>query len=424
MILTDILEVLYAPTRVFKRVIENPKYLGVLLILLLFLGAQVAFQYSQFSKTFTEQTAPTIDQFPQVINSTLWQTSPDASVSDSIDVYNYSIYVASLGSPVNPLSYFSIFGNTSLQIDATDTDSFSAALGNYFDVNCGPGGFQNLSLTVKIVEPQQVPQSANLTLYTLSDTDFFRQDITPYLSDTATLDEWNNLTITVGPAAPDWTSNGNANWSNVTSIQLDFEFPADSNPTVRVGGLFFHGQYVTPIEASGVLFLLQFLQVYGLQFIITWFLLTGLIYLLFRAFKSTVVWKPLFIAVGFALLVLVIRGLLFLAITPALPTTYYPYDLSFGVRFDTYGTLFYPAEAVGTLTAQSQAAYNSIEAMSATFKAAAAIIFVAIYVWLGALATTVIGSVKPEFSMVKRVLISAVGIGATILLLLLLVGFA
>jgi hypothetical protein len=424
-IINDILEVIYAPARLFKRVFENPKYLGVLLILVFFLGAQVAFQYAQFSKTYTEQTAPTVDQFPMVINATLWQSSPNINISDNFnDFFNYSIHVASLGAPVNPMSYYNIFGNSSLEIGAINNNSLTATLEDYLVVDCGPDGFQNISMIIKIVEPQEIPQNVTLTLYTLSSTDFFQRDITHYFQDTSTNDLWNNLTLSVGPHAQNWASAGDANWSNVTALQLDFEFSADTNPTVRIGGLFFGGQYLTPIETGGMLFLLQFMQAYALQFVFTWFLLTGLIFLLFKVFKSTVVWKSLFVVVGFALFVLVIRAVLFVATTIVLPPINYPYDLSFGIRFDILGTLTYPAEAVGTLSTQSQAAYNSIVAMTQTFKTAMAIIFLAAYVWLGGLVTFIIGTAKPEFSIIKRVLISVVSIGVIILLLLLLVGFA
>jgi hypothetical protein len=48
--------------------------------------------------------------------------------------------------------------------------------------------------------------------------------------------------------------------------------------------------------------------------------------------------------------------------------------------------------------------------------------FVVSYVWLGALGTITVGSLKPEFTMIKRIGISAVSIAVTILLLILLVG--
>ena len=41
MILDDFAEVIYAPAKAFKKIIENPKYLGAIIILLLFIGIQI-----------------------------------------------------------------------------------------------------------------------------------------------------------------------------------------------------------------------------------------------------------------------------------------------------------------------------------------------------------------------------------------------
>jgi hypothetical protein len=424
LIIEDILKVIYAPQKAFKQIIENPKYLGAFIILLLFIGIQVGYEYSQFSKTYTEQTSPTIDQLPTFTNASLWNSNSGATLSNNYaDYFNYSIYVAGFGTtPTNPLGYFSIFGNSSLQIAATNTNSVSATLGNAFDVDCSAAGFQNLSMTIKLVQPQTTPQSATLTIYSLSDSNFYKYDLTPSLSNTSAIGLWNNLTIPVGTTATGWTSSGAPTWSNVTALKLDFTYPANSNVTIRIGSLFFRGQFQTPIQYNNTGILLQFLQVFSLQFIFGWFLITGLIYLIFRGLKSGVTWKPLFIALGFALFVMVIRALVNLAATLVLQTVYYPFDLALGVRFDPYGVVYYPAEAVGTLSAQSQAAFNSIDSVTATFRLITSGMFAVSYVWLGALGTIIVGTLKPEFSMVKRIALSAVSIAVTIVLLLLLVG--
>jgi hypothetical protein len=49
-------------------------------------------------------------------------------------------------------------------------------------------------------------------------------------------------------------------------------------------------------------------------------------------------------------------------------------------------------------------------------------IFVVSYVWLGAIGTVIVGTLQPEFSLIKRIVISAVSIAVTLLVLLLLVG--
>ena len=66
MILEDIAKVVYAPASAFKKIIENPKYLGAIIILLLFIGLQMGYDYTQFSKTYTENTSPAIGQLSAI----------------------------------------------------------------------------------------------------------------------------------------------------------------------------------------------------------------------------------------------------------------------------------------------------------------------------------------------------------------------
>ena len=197
MILDDMAKVVYAPVKVFKKIIENPKYLGVIIILLLFIGLQIGFEYVQFSKTYTENTSPTVDQLPTFINSTSWNSSSNVALSNNYnDFFNYSIYVAAIG------TNYSLFGNSSLEMAAANTNNITAALGNVFNVDCSaPSGFQNLSMTIKQVEPTVAPQSATLTMYSVNDSNSYQYDLTSSLSNTKAIGLWNNLTIPVGQNA-------------------------------------------------------------------------------------------------------------------------------------------------------------------------------------------------------------------------------
>jgi hypothetical protein len=425
LIIGDILKVLYAPKKAFKNIIANPKYLGAIIILVLFLALQVGYEYSQFSKTNIEQTTPTVDQLPTFINASTWTASSDVSLTNNFaDYYNYSVYVANFGTtPTDPLGYYSLFGNSSLQIEASDTNNFTIALGD-INVDCSEIGFQNLSMTIKQAEPQNVPQTATLTLYSLTDTDFFQYDLTSMVTDASTINQWNNLTIPVGKTAQGWTSNGTPSWSNITALTLEFSFPENSNITLRVGALFFRGQYLTPIEYNSTAVLLQFLQVFTLQFIAGWLLLSAILYLFFKAFKSPVVWKPIFIAIGCALFVMVIRGLVNLVGTFTLPALYAPFDMTLGLRFNAFGVFYYPSEAAITLSAQAQAVFATFESATATFMAITSAIFLISYVWLAGLCTVIVGTLKPEFSLIKRIAMSSVSVAATILLLLFIIGIA
>jgi hypothetical protein len=433
LIIDDIAKIVYAPQKVFKQIIENPKYLGVIVVLLLFVGVQVGYEYVQFSKTYTEQTSPTVDQLAMFTNATYWNATQGATLRNNYDdFFNYSVYVAALGTtPTDPTGYYNLFanytndkGSSSLEIGAVNRNNVSAAISNAFNVDCSATGFQNLTITIKMVAPQTTLQSAALTLYSLDESNFYTYDLTPSLSSTTASSLWNNLTISVGPSAQGWTIGGAPSWGNVTAFKLDFNYPNNSNITVRIGALFFRGLYQTPVEYNDTGILLQFLQVFSLQFIFCWFLLTGLFYLFFKVLKGGVKWKPLFVALGFALFVMVIRAVVNLVAALTLPAVYYPFDLSLGVRFDAFGSLFYPAEALGTLSVQSQAIFSSIDSLTSAFRLVTSGIFYVAYVWLGALCTIIVGTLKPEFSMSKRIIISGVSIAVAILLLLLLVGIA
>ncbi len=433
MIIDDILKVIYAPHKVFKDIVANPKYLGAILVLVLFIGLSIGYEYSQFSKTYTEQTTPTIDRLGTFTNATalgsdnttLWRSSSNVALTNNFgDYFNYSVYVAGFGlAPTDPNAYYKLFGNSSLQMSANNTDNIAAALTNTTNVNCGTDGFQNITVILKQVQPQEALQKATLTLYSLSDTSYFQYDLTPSLSSTSTIGQWNNLTITLGPNATGWVSSGTPVWSNVTSLTLAFTYPTSSNITIEVGGLFFHGLYQTPIQYNSTGILLQFLQLFSLQFIFAWFILTGLIYVLCRyLMKDAMLWKPLFTAIGFAMMIMVVRALVNLAASLTLPTVYYPFDLSLGVRFDPYAALYFPPEALGPLPAISHTIFNNIDAATLPFRTIVSGMFLVSYVWLGAVGAMVIGALKPEFSMMKRIALSAISLVIVVVLLIFLVG--
>ena len=163
------------------------------------------------------------------------------------------------------------------------------------------------------------------------------------------------------------------------------------------------------------------LQAFSLQFLLEWILITGILFLILKVLKSSVMWKPIFIAVGFALVVMVVRSLINLVATLALPAVYYPFDLSGGVGFTPYGTLAFPPQFIGLAFADTQTAFHTAESLTAEFRAINIGTLALGYVWLGALCAIILGEVRPEFSLMKRLALSAIAIGITIAVLIFLV---
>jgi hypothetical protein len=415
--LNDIAEVIYAPRRAFKRIVANPKYLGIVVIFLLFLGLQIGYEYSQFTKLHIETTSPIVGALQNNNNATNWQAGSNVVLTNNFDsYYNDSVYIG------NYATTYQLFGNFSMQAQANNTNSLLLALTDTSNVDCTANGFQNLSITMDLVSPASAPSNATLVLYSLNDNDYYTYDLTSMLSSANAVNQWGNLTVPLGPTAGGWTATGNPTWQNITSLTMQLNYPSSENITVRVGALFFRGQFVEPLANNAANFVYQFVLQFTLQFLATWLILSIITYVLFRALKAQVLWKPIFVAAGFTIVVMVIRAAVNIAATAALPSLYFPFDGALGVIYDTFGSLYYPSQYVLPV-AVSAAQMSSITASMATFKAIVTGMFIVSYVWLGALMGIAVKEMKPEYSLVKSMMIAALSVAVTILVLWLFIGF-
>ncbi len=417
MFLNDIAEVLYAPRKAFKRIVANPKYLGIIVILLLFLGLQLGYEYAQFSKVQIETTSPVAGIMQEYNNATYWQADSNVALTNNFnDYFNNTVYIA------NYAASYSLFGNYSMQVDANGTNSVLIALTNTSNVDCTADGFQNLTMAIKLVSPASAPSNAVLTLYSLGDDSYYTYDLTSKFMEANAVNQWGNLTVPLGPTASGWTATGNPTWQNITSLTLQLDYANSEDITVRVGALFFRGQFVQPLTDNSLNFIYTFLLQFTLQFLATWLLLSVLIYVLFKALKAQVLWKPIFVAAGFALIVLVIRAAVNLAATATLPDLFFPYDAALGVVYDPFGSLYYPTQ-FALPVAESAAAMSNIAASMATFKTIITAMFVVSYVWIGALVGIAVKEMKPEFTTIKCLMVAAISVAVTILVLWLFIGF-
>jgi hypothetical protein len=385
LILTDILKALYQPQKVFKQIVQNPKYLGALIVFVIFVAAQTGFYYTLYSKTYYEQTSPDVNHLGAwTQNPGLWNATGVIS-SNSLDFIN---------------STSSVYGSNSTQFDASNTNSISLALMNFGtvnQVNCGPTGYQNFSMRTKIVQPSTNPQKVTLTLYSLTDANYFQYDLTPNFSNASLLGSWENMTIQLGIG--NWQSSGSPQWSNITALKLDFTFSANSNITLRMAGVFFRGIYQTPIQSDSTGFLIYVLQSVITQFLFEWLIITGILYVIVKLMKGNLTWKPLFVAVGIALIVSVVQTLLNIASTAALSSIYYPIEFLVAVPGEV--------QTIATAIASATGTYTTISA----------VIQLATYVWLGALNAIIVRAMIPEFTWSKAATASAAALIITILLL-------
>lgn len=397
MIINDLLGVLYAPHKAFKKIVEKPKYLGVIIIVVLFLAVQTSYYTAFYSKVNYEQTNPSTNNLTALTttNSTDWIINQGGLISlNSQDFINETFT-----------------GNSSLQLNLVNGNNLTAALNDFgFSVDCSSNGFKNLSLKIKQVEPNAFPQKSTLTLYTSNGTsNYFQYDLTSMLT-SGTINEWNNLTIPVG--TNDWQSTGSANWTEVSGIKLEFDYAANSNVTIRIDGLFFRGLYMTIIEGSGItLFALSAVESVVIQFLFEWIILSAVLYLILKGLNAAnLTWRPLFVAVGYVLIVLVMIALFGLISTVALPTVSYPYE------FPPAASLIYPDVYVSSASMQSQAIYHSIASQVAVYTTTSTVLTILLYVWQVALTTFAVRAVS-NLSWPKSIGAAIGGVILTVLLI-------
>jgi len=318
----EIFQVFYAPHKAFKKIVQDAKFLGPIVILIIFVVVQVGASYVVASKSYLELTVPTSDQGDTwAQNPVLWTVAPNGTVTN-----NYIDYINSS----------SLYLNTTSLEFKTNTNTmeiFLPSLGQSID--CSSAGYQNLSIRVKTLTPASVPQNVTLTLISLSPAINFAYDLTPAFSNTTIAEQhyWNNITVGLNTDA--WqASNSGASWSNITGLKVDFAWPsnATSNIDILVDGLFFRGIYKTSLDVYGSSILLSQALSAATPFLFEWLLLTGLMYLLIKGLRGNVVWKPLMVAVGFALIALVVQSLVLLVVySTSLPNVSYPVEILAGI---------------------------------------------------------------------------------------------
>ena len=311
--LKQILKTLYAPYKAFKEIIENPKYVGPLLIMVLVVIANVAFVYVAASKTYMERSIPTGEKKDEwTENRTLWVSN--GVISESSDCINGSY-----------------FGNRSIAFSVTDETQALAELDNIGPVNCSSQDeYTQLSFRAKWTSPETKQANMTIKLFSNPTSNYFSYNPT---TDSLNLTQgvWNNLTVPLDTAA--WTRSGpSSDWGNITGLKLELTWNSNSNITLLVDGLFFQGPFSSLFENAGSLYMINYALLGFMQFVVTWVLLSGLAYILTRAFGGKLVWKPLLVLVGFALITMFVQAIINAVAYASLSNIRYPFDLLVGVQ--------------------------------------------------------------------------------------------
>lgn len=373
----NVLEVIYAPHKAFKKLGDKPNYIGPAIIIAVLVVANLGFAYMALSKTYLETSAPNgqnQDEWTQ--NSTMWTTSPNALVSVSNDSITGAYY-----------------GNESIAFSANDTMSVWMQLDSIGPVNCSSqGGFNQLSFRLKQSSPDEKPQSVSLYLNSTNAESFY-YDLTNEYSNSS-VGTWYNVTE---PLVSGWTaSNLNADWSDITGLRLEFSWTGNSSISLLVDGLFFHGIYQSWLDQVGTGYMLSFALTSVMQFVITWVIFSGLLFLIGRTLGGKVVWRLILVAVGLILITLVVQALINVLSYSTLPQLNYPFSL------------------VGGVQGEGTQAYNTILDQTANVRLVTSIAQVVIWGWTIALGAILL-RFTAELAWLKSILAAVAAYIVTLL---------
>jgi hypothetical protein len=376
----NILEVIYAPHKAFKKIGEKPSYIGPTIIVLILAVASFGFAYVVASRTYVEASMPNglVVQDEWTQNSTLWVSngSPPSESNDSISGLYY--------------------GNSSIAFTVANSTQIWMWLNNVGPVNCSSqGGFNQISFRLKQLSPQDEPQKASIFLFSPNTSDYFYYDFTQYISN-STVNTWNNLTL---PVVSGWLANGaNADWSQITGLKLEFDWTNNSNTSMLVDGLFFHGGvYLSGLEIGGTSYMINNALASSMTFVVSWVVFAGLLFLLGKNLGGKVVWKLILVAVGLILFTMVVQTIINIASYTILFHAKYPFAYMVGVLGE--GT------AEGNLISEQNALVGLIDTVTQ----------LGIWVWTGALGGALL-HFTAELSWAK----SALASGAAYLIRILL----
>ncbi len=369
----QILKVIYAPHKAIKEISQNPKYIGPILIMILFVAANVGFIYAATSKTYVEQILPrgtNLDEWTE--NSTLWTAEPPETViSENSDHINGTYY-----------------GNKSIEFSTANSPRLSMQLDSFGSVNCsGPQGYEKLSIRVKQTSPAVNPTNVTIYLFSSTPSDYFYYNLTQDFNNSAA-NMWNNLTIPLESGG--WlNSSPAADWGNITGLKLETVWPDDSNITLLVDGLFFRVYSGSLFESAGTNYVMNYSLVVFMQFTITWVFLCGIIYIMSRAFGAKLVWKTLLIIVGFTLITMVIQTVINAA------------------AYATLSSIYYPFELIGGVSGEGESAFNKILEQTWLVSLIGRYAEIAMYIWTIALCSLTVRLLS-EFTWAKSFLIGTV----------------
>jgi hypothetical protein len=292
----EILEVVYSPIKAYKKIVQNPSFVGPLIVMVLFIIASLGNEFARASNFHVQQTEPSFlnpyDPDPWTENCSLWVSNGNVNCSTDDLVLGYNSVRAEIRNEIQ------------LWMEIVDIG----------EVNCSRiDGYANVTFALKWLHPKSQPRNASLHLFSNYSSEYFYRDLTDYINQTKN-DEWNNLTIPLEADASQWIQSSDQSvWKSITGLRLElmWEESDRSNITLLIDKLFFRSETFLPITGAVMDNLVTLLINTLVGFPFYWILFSFVLFIVSKVFRVVSELKMFLVIVGYALIAMVFMEVLF-----------------------------------------------------------------------------------------------------------------
>ena len=324
--LYDVFKVIYSPVKAFREVLEKPRYIGPVIIIMISLFLTVGTQYVSVSKQQVEVITPTN---PRDVWTNM--TTPSSMWATNASVGNVTAYS---NANSNLLA-----GNYSVHAVVSNTSEILLKTTSIGTINCSEFKVLYYKLMYSSFNQSQTPQNvsyAKLRLFSLNnESDYYGFNLTTnqrYINKSQTWID-ANVTLAPTPLASNWTVNGNPNWENITGIEFILVFPQKGQLSLYVNDLYFGGKYEVFYDAVGFSYWLSSIIMSSVfDILLRWLIFACLLWLTLKVFQPQgSPFRTLLVVVGYAFAIMFVYVTIDILSVSQLPLLYFPNNVIFPV---------------------------------------------------------------------------------------------
>jgi hypothetical protein len=320
--LYDIFKVIYSPVKAFREVLENPRYIGPIIIIIISLFLTLGTQYVSVSKHYVETITPASPR-----DSWTNMTTPSSLWATNASVGNVTAY----SNANNGL----LAGNYSVHALASNTSEILLKTTNIGTIDCSEFKTLYYKLMYNSSDQTQTPLNASYAYLRLISLNNENRYFEFNLSDQRYLNisqAWIDANVTLNfTSVSGWTSKGNPNPENITGIEFILVFPQDGQLSLYLNDLYFGGEYKILYDAVGFSYWLSSTVVSSVfDILLRWLIFAGLLWLTLKVFQPQgSPFKTFLIVVGYAFAIMFVYVTIDMLSVSQLPVLHFPNKVIF-----------------------------------------------------------------------------------------------